>query len=350
MAAGFKKATVNASKVPSTQTNFPAYVDLSRIGITTLAEAASVRCYSDQAKTTELPREIVSVTEMHVKISSLTSTVSIYVDWDGVRADYAVAGTYGRNNVWTGYVGVYHYDEDPASGAVLTDSTGNGRTGTAVSMVTGDRVAGKFGKAWQFDGVAKYAHVDGSASSFKLASISVSVVHKVATASDVVSCWALSEFASAFSKFGQLETVVYRRPSGAAGTALTHTTAINVNTNWHHIAYTGQTNSHFSYLDGAGNANDTNVYAPSDMGVVDRMSLGGLFTYNGANQFKLGIQEELRYYSGILSADWYSVENNNLMDEPTFWGSWTNLQSTESLLSNSVASVSFTRKITASAY
>ena len=43
MAAGFKTATVNASDVPSTQTNFPSYVDLSRLGITTLAEAESVR-------------------------------------------------------------------------------------------------------------------------------------------------------------------------------------------------------------------------------------------------------------------------------------------------------------------
>ena len=99
MAAGFKLATVNSARVPSTQTNFPAYVDLSRLGITTLAEAQSVRVYADSSKTTEWAREIVSATEMHVKVPSLTSTVTMYVDYDGVRSDYAVTDTFGRNAV-----------------------------------------------------------------------------------------------------------------------------------------------------------------------------------------------------------------------------------------------------------
>ena len=118
MAAGFKQATVNAASVPSTQTNFPAYVDLSRLGITTLAEAQSVRVYADSGKVTEWAREIVSATEMHVKVPSLTSTVTMYVDWDGVSADYAVTDTYGRNAVWSSYSTVIHN-----GGA--TDSTGN---------------------------------------------------------------------------------------------------------------------------------------------------------------------------------------------------------------------------------
>ena len=47
MASGFKQATVNAADVPASQTDFPSYVDLSRLGITTLAEAQSVRVYAD---------------------------------------------------------------------------------------------------------------------------------------------------------------------------------------------------------------------------------------------------------------------------------------------------------------
>jgi len=119
MASGFKQATVNASDVPATLTNYPAYVALSRLGITTLAEAQSVRCYSDSAKTTELAREIVSVTEMHVKVSSLTSTFVLYVDWDGARADYAATDTYGRNAVWSDYAFVFHFENS------LTNSVGN---------------------------------------------------------------------------------------------------------------------------------------------------------------------------------------------------------------------------------
>src|SRR6056297_2303141 len=112
-----KTATVNASDVAATLTNFPAYVDLSRVGITTLAEAESVRVYSDAAKTTELAREIVSASEMHVLIPSLTTSTQIWVDFDGVRSDYAVGATYGAEAVWSTFEGVWHLQD-------TTDSTG----------------------------------------------------------------------------------------------------------------------------------------------------------------------------------------------------------------------------------
>ncbi len=131
MATGFKTATVNASSVPATATNFPSYVDLSRLGITTLAEAQSVRVYAESGKTTEWAREIVSVSEMHVKVPSLTSTVAMYVDWDGVRADYAVTDTYGRNAVWSDYAAVYHLEGNS------NDSTANGLNGTDTNVTYG---------------------------------------------------------------------------------------------------------------------------------------------------------------------------------------------------------------------
>jgi hypothetical protein len=114
MSTGFKSATVASGDVPDTQSNFPVYVDLKRMnGGTSLsaADAASIRVYSDSGKTTELAREIVSVDEMHVKVTSLTNTFTIYVDWDGSSADYAVTDTYGRNAVWSDYRAVYHLNE-----------------------------------------------------------------------------------------------------------------------------------------------------------------------------------------------------------------------------------------------
>lgn len=120
MASFFKTATVNAASVPSTQTNFPTYIDLSRIGITTLAEAQSVRVYLDAAKTTEVAREIVSATECHAKIPSLTSTTQIWIDADGTSADYAVTDTYGAQAVWSDYRAVYHLN------SLSADSTSNG--------------------------------------------------------------------------------------------------------------------------------------------------------------------------------------------------------------------------------
>jgi len=136
MATGFKTAQVNASSVPATATDFPSYVDLDRLGITTTAEAESVRVYADEAKTTEWAREIVSATEMHVKVPSLTSTTDMYVDWDGVRSDYATTATYGAEAVWSSsYQAVYHFED------LLVDSTSNSYDLTNVNTVTQDTSA-----------------------------------------------------------------------------------------------------------------------------------------------------------------------------------------------------------------
>ncbi|MBF0224596.1 MAG: hypothetical protein HQK76_03990 [Desulfobacterales bacterium] len=148
MAAGFKTATVNASDVPATATNFPAYVDLSRLGITTLAEAQSVRVYADSGKTTEWAREIVSETEMHVKVPSLTSTTSMYVDWDGSSSDYSAGDTYGSNAVWSDYSSVYHLE------SLTADNSGNGLTLTNTGSVTNG--TGQLGDGANFTGAAKY--------------------------------------------------------------------------------------------------------------------------------------------------------------------------------------------------
>ena len=157
MAAGFKTATVRAADVPSTQTDFPSYVDLDRLGVTTLAEAQSIRVYADEAKTVEWAREIVSVDEMHVKVPSFTSTVDIYVDWDGVRSDYAVTATYGRNAVWTDYAGVWHMQ---ASSGSFVDSTGNGNSATNTGTLP-NQVAGKIGKAQDYNGTSDKSIVAG---------------------------------------------------------------------------------------------------------------------------------------------------------------------------------------------
>jgi hypothetical protein len=109
------KGTVNASDVSgSNLSDFPLYVDLTAIKTFTQAEADSIRVYTDAALTTELPREIVSTEAMHIKSSSLNGGDEYWVDFDGVRSDYASDATYGAQNVWTnGYEAVYHFQEDP---------------------------------------------------------------------------------------------------------------------------------------------------------------------------------------------------------------------------------------------
>jgi hypothetical protein len=156
MASGFKKSEAPGSTlVPTTQTDFPVYVDLQRLGITTLAEANSVRVYADQAKTTEWAREIVSVNEMHFKVPSISATTVSYIDWDGERSDYAIDATYGAENVWTNnYVAVWHLEEDPTgSSPQMQDSTANANHGTTVgTFSSSDSIVGTIGEGLKFDG------------------------------------------------------------------------------------------------------------------------------------------------------------------------------------------------------
>ena len=324
----FKQATVNASDIPSTQSNFPAYVDLSRLGITTLAEAQSVRCYADESKVTELAREIVSVTEMHVKIPSLTSTFVLYVEYDGVSSDYAVTDTYGRNAVWSDYIAVYHYNDDPGSGS-LTDATGNGHTATAVgSMTSGDLVDGAIGKAWDFDGSDDRVEISGTSgvAPFWLGDVSVTSLSKLKTTGTNFFPWAIGTLASAYSKWSLRETLLYRRTSATVGPHITLTTALNADTNWKHLAYTGKTGDHNTYLNGADNGNDTDSRTMLGMTTPNVVVFGGAFPYNGGwGNVSAMYQDELRWRSGQLSSDWIETESNNQSDESTFWGTWSDV-------------------------
>lgn len=126
--------TIDHTKVASNLTDFPIYVNLDDITGTALttAEANSIRIYKSDG-TTELPREIVSSSEMHFKgdLSSSVDTVFV-IDYDGLRSDYATNATYGAENVWTNdYAGVWHLNS--ISGSVV-DSTGNGNDGVNDGM------------------------------------------------------------------------------------------------------------------------------------------------------------------------------------------------------------------------
>ena len=135
----FKKLSIASGKASGTNINMPLLVipsEITNLGTLTLAEAQSSRFYSDEAKTTELAREIVSADEIHVKVPSVTTSTTIYIDYDGVRSDYATDATYGTENVWSDYAYVSH-------DGGLTDSTGNGGDGTAFGTPT--IVTGKIG-------------------------------------------------------------------------------------------------------------------------------------------------------------------------------------------------------------
>ncbi len=133
---------IASGKVTGSHTDFPVYLKPSAItgwGSITLAQAQSIRCYSDAGFSTELAREVVSADEIHIKIPSLSGTPSIYVDYDGVRADYSASATYGARAVWSGgYGAVWHMGTmaDSASGGHTMSDVGPSTTTTAGAIGT----------------------------------------------------------------------------------------------------------------------------------------------------------------------------------------------------------------------
>lgn len=318
MAAGFKSATVNSSLVPSTQTNFPAYVDLSRLGITTLAEAQSVRVYADSGKTTEWAREIVSATEMHVKVPSLTSTVTMYVDWDGVRSDYTVTGTYGRNAVWSDYNYVFHLESDG------TNSTGD--TGATLTSITHNTTAGRFGtNGASFDGTASklvaaaYSYTSvGYALQAWVYRNNSSAVHSVASKDNGTTRVNTSYANSGSNNFDWFMW----NSSGGITTAATFTLAP---TTWAKVSYVFNGGSYVRVLkDGSQVFNFSTTDTPSTT------SFGvwwGADQFGGGRWFWPGYMDEIRGRIGSISNDWETTEYNNQSNESSFWGTWSTVSS-----------------------
>lgn len=322
MAAGFKTATINAASVPSTQTDFPAFVDLSRLGITTLAEAQSVRVYADSGKTTQWAREIVSATEMHVKVPSLTSTVAIYVDWDGVSADYAVTDTYGRNAVWTGYRAVYHYE------TLTTDYSGGGYTLTNNGTVTTSANGLAGGNSADFGSANSTKYFSSSTEYGITATGNITISLRVKMQTEITTGEQTFIQRSVISASGSSIMITYQYNGGTrrlrflrygSTNSLDYYTITMGTTNWYNIAVT------FNNTNLVGFVNGVQVTTSSQSGT---QSIGGTAMVIGAGSgitlYSSTFIEETRLTTSILTADWQLTQYNNENAESTFWGTWSN--------------------------
>ena len=115
---GFRKAEVQGSNISGTLTNKVYWIDLSKLGITNLDEAQSVRVYTSQNKTTELARAVLSAKVVYVKFASIATGSDVWVDWDGIRGDYSHNHTYGRNATFSQLDGYYPLNENSGTTAV----------------------------------------------------------------------------------------------------------------------------------------------------------------------------------------------------------------------------------------
>jgi len=322
---GFVKLTPASGKVSGTNSNMPLLVvpsAITNVGTLTLAEAQSVRFYSDEAKTTELAREVVSADELHVKVGSVTSTTDIWMDWDGVRSDYAATDTYGRNAVWSDYALVMHM------GSTVNSTGGTGATTTG----TPTNVSGKLGDATAF------ANTMGSSPSHYY-SIAADMIPTSSgadfsfqswyrwSASGIGILWDKQNTASSNRFFIAANYDGTGTPSNGrigfftndgSATTLHQSTNPGLNNNaWHKVDFTRSSSTGAIYIAGSsvslsGSVRPGSVHASGHNQRIATLGAANTFSYGGE-------LDEMRVRHSVLSADWISTEYQNQNDNGAFW-------------------------------
>jgi len=312
------KGIVNSDDVSgSNHSDFPLYVDLTAIDT----------LYSDSSLTTELPREIVSTEEMHFKSSSLNGGDEYYVDYDGVRSDYAIDATYGAENVWdSNYKAVWHLNN---SGTIV-DSTSNDNDELSSDDITKAQT-GKIGKAakgtsessyinfgdvfgnlgtdnfaielWvkessQDSGDPIYMRQSGS-NYYPLMTIERDIRHND---NDHLTFWLRDTSSNNQVEYGEVS---------GTGTPL----GWENDGNWHHVVLRRDNDYLKIFEAGTERASAANDGLDIDLTGED------LYLFNDSGKYRglVGIIDESRIYIGDLSADWISTEYNNQNDPDSFW-------------------------------
>jgi len=287
------------------------------IGTLSTAEAESIRFYSDASLTTELPREVVSEDEIHVKVSSVSSSTEIWADYDGVRADYAVTATYGAEAVWSDYEFLSH----DGGG---TDSTGNHSPSPGGSVTAGG-ATGKIGDATDYDGIDDYFDL-GSSVLFG-ANVTVQYWTKTPSSSGVESVQTTKDSSTRrFTVFHRQDAspkkiqAYIRDQSGSADYSGYFDEDI-YNDAWHKVEWTIDDSAEiiYAYTDGT---------LVNSIGIESGESWGG-FTPNQATYIGGEVEFNRRYYDGLfdeyrirnsyLDSNWRTTEYNNQNDNAAFW-------------------------------
>jgi len=303
----FYSATVTGAKVAATLTDFPAYVDLSSLSLSS-AQAASIRVYSDAAKTTELAREVVSTTQLHVLIPSLTTTTVIYLDIDGSSADYAVDDTYGRNAVWADYVFVGHMEE--ASGD-LVNSTGKGDL--ADSGTPDYQQTGKIGYGINLVAASAeyFSGTPTGANTTEPVTMQAIVAPDLLANQSPIGLWG-STTQYQMGVILDNDDAPRGTPGAYAYTAEANSSeALDGTLQLVHAVFSADA-ARAIYINGVSKGTNTTskvVLSTTTLSVGKRYD----------DQYFDGIVDEARLINATLTADWLTTENNCLMDNTNFW-------------------------------
>lgn len=318
------KLNPDTGQVSGSHSDMPLVVIPSEIetGAITLAEAQSSRIYTDAGLVTEVAREVVSANELHFKSPSVDGTDEYWWDFDGVRSDYAVGATYGRNNVWSDYGAVWHMNQDPGgTPPQIVDSTGNGNSGTSIGgMNSSDLVTGQIGDGIDFDGSNDQIGGADSPSLSPTSELTIQtwvnwdafsganvdrIYHKNQSGNNSDNQWLGAVSGKAIIRF---------QDSGGTLRSVTGSTSLSTNT-WYNLHGTYDGTELNIYVDASADATPLSITSGiTDSSGIWRMS-GDPVPRNWVN----GVLDEIRVKGTALSANWITTEYNNQNDNAAYW-------------------------------
>jgi MSHA biogenesis protein MshQ len=335
-----KKTTINPSKVSGSLTDFPVLISIADLRLQGYAQSnGNDILFTSSDGTTKLAHEIEyydsngGTLVAWVKVPSVTSASDtvIYMYYN----NSAASSQQDYEGVWdSNFKGVWHMAEDPSSTADgdcgggsyhLCDSTSRSNDGTTYgSMTSGDRVAGKIGTAWDFDGTNDMVRIKAT-TDFNPNIITVEAWIKTSSTEErrimVNYAGAPNEWYFTMDEFSGGGRVIYSNSGAADQDRMTPSSYANGN--WHHaVAVADSTPANIKiYMDGSPSAV---VPGPAGEGWswaftnTPSIGAGALSDHSSWEAGFPGQIDEVRVSTGARSSGWILTEYNNQNDPGTF--------------------------------
>ena len=319
--------TIDSTKVSADLTDFPVYVDLSDLSADFFSnvktDGSDIRVTKDDG-TTEVPREVVAIDtgsstgELHFKadgtLSSSTDT-DFYIYYGNASAtEPAVTATYGRNNVWTDYDGVYHLQGN------ATNSAG---TSYSELMDGTSSSSGKIYGAYDFDGtsdelITNYTGFSGTSTFglsmwFNKGSGGGTSPMLAGVSSTLGSTYEIFYLMLANSKTNV--QVAIKAGSSSYTDITTNTTTINAGTWYYNSCWYDGSNLYNKINNGT--AASTTATGSLNTSTSDGLDFAN---WKGQSQYQYdGLLDEIRFTTTPKNDNWYSTEYNNQNSASTFY-------------------------------
>jgi hypothetical protein len=336
--------TIDKTKVPATQSNFP--VALVWNGTTgnlpaevynnsetsPLTTGADIRFSSDSAGQTELPFEIVTFlpdptviyarVEIYVKLTSVSTSDNtvFYMWWKNPSATaYATNATYGRNAVWSNsFQAVWHMNE-----ADTVDATGNGYTGedhgtTPSSTILG--TARSFNKT--LDEYIEITGLCGSPGSSTIFAIGILTANAVYGSTFL----SLGDHLGIYLEPASIKPIGFYSKSSSSWNATSSNSVFPLNT-LASVCYCKNNSSTYSqkiYYNGGSVISTAGANAQTWNGLGSNTRIGhhGSSVTQGTSNWN-GVLDEIRLSNVQRDVNWVGAEHNSIIGFETFLSAGT---------------------------